>query len=532
MLAPVEWLESSTGDAPVAENSGSDDGGMALATADSATLSGKTVSHYRVLEIIGGGGMGVVYRAEDLKLLRAVALKVLPEELGSDPRALERFGLEARAASILEHSNICSIYEFGEHAGQPFIVMQLLNGQTLRDRMAQAADVTTAQKSSFTVDQMLDIAIQIAQGLEAAHEKGIIHRDIKPANIFITDKGVVKILDFGLAKLLQPSGEKILTAEAETQASRETPVGKPRAAHITRLGVAVGTEGYMSPEQVRSEPVDARTDLFSFGVVLYEMATGRRAFSGETEGHIRAAIAKQSPVAVHELNAELPPSLERVINRALEKERERRYQSAAAMRGDLEAVGLTTDSVTLFRAFAFSVKSSRWKLRQVAAAIAVLLGLIGGGTYWLFSRSRSPIVLTTTDTVVLGDFTNSTNEPVFDGTLRQALGIQLKQPPFLNILSDQKVSETLKLMDRPPDERLTGEIAREVCRRNNSKAVLEGAIAPVGEHYLITLRMVNCETGDTLASAGAEADNRNQVPKEVRNLANQLRGMMANRWPR
>ncbi len=520
LMAPVERVDSSAGDAPSSHDG--DEGALERPSLEPASLSGKTVSHYRVLEIIGGGGMGVVYRAEDIKLGRAVALKVLPEDVGHDPRALERFEREARAASALEHSNICSIYEFGEHEGQPFIVMQLLQGQTLRDRLAAAQSVDArSQASPLAVDELLDIALQIAIGLEAAHDKGIIHRDIKPANIFLTDKGVVKILDFGLAKLLQASETQGPASDVDTQNDLPAHHHKPReATHLTRIGIALGTAAYMSPEQVRGATLDARTDLFSFGVVLYEMATGQRAFGGDTEAVVHAAIAKQTPVPARKLNPMLPPELEPVISKALEKDRAQRYQSAAAMCAELQAVRRGKEPLTPPPSGTpLLPKRKTWRL-VAATAVAVLLGLLGGGLYW---RSRKGTVLTTKDTIVLGDFTNSTNDRVFDGTLRQALAIQLEQSPFLNVLSDQKMSETLKLMNRPVNERPTEEIAREVCLRNNSTALLEGSIAPVGEHYLITLKALDCQTGDSLASAEAEAENRNEVLKDVRKLANQLR---------
>ena len=351
LIAPVERLDSSAGDVtPSTEDSdsedrgqepGGEDGRLERLKLEPAGWAGKTISHYRVLNIIDGGGMGVVYRAQDLKLPRAVAIKFLPEEFGNDPRALERFEREARAASVLEHPNICSIYEFGEHEGQPFIVMQLLQGQTLRQRLAAAhdPDAVAGHEKTLAVHEMLDIAIQAASGLEAAHEKGVIHRDIKPANIFIADKGVVKILDFGLAKLLLPSEPEVQVSEQDTQSDSEMARGRARdAVHLTRPGVAPGTAAYMSPEQVRGEQLDVRTDLFSFGVVLYEMATGQRAFTGETEVTLHAAILKQTPVPVRELNSTVPSELEPIIAKALEKDREQRYQSAAQMRADLETV--------------------------------------------------------------------------------------------------------------------------------------------------------------------------------------------------
>ncbi len=286
-----------------------------------AILTGKKVSHYRVLEVLGGGGMGVVYKAEDLKLGRRVALKFLPEEVVSDAKALERFEREARAASTLDHPNICTIYEFGEHEGQPFIAMSLLEGQTLRDQIA-------ARVAPFTTDELLNLASQIGDGLAAAHDKGIIHRDIKPANIFITNRNEAKILDFGLAKLTD-AGDRGGIPQEETRTA---------AAHdlsLSLTGVAMGTAPYMSPEQVRGEKLDARTDLFSFGLVIYEMATGKQAFSGDTAPALHEAILNRTPVEAREFNHELPPRLEEIIDRALEKDRNFRYQSAAEMRTDL-----------------------------------------------------------------------------------------------------------------------------------------------------------------------------------------------------
>jgi serine/threonine protein kinase len=328
LMVPVERVEA-TADEPSGGEVSSDEGAAVGSKFDLAGLTGRTVSHYRVLDIIGGGGMGVVYRAEDLKLGRRVALKFLPEELGSDPQALDRFSREARAASSLDHPNICAIHEFGEHEGQPFMVMQLLEGQTLRDRLV-AAD------GALPIEELLDIGIQVSDGLQAAHERGIIHRDIKPANIFITDKGVCKILDFGLAKLLAMGDEEELAVQpdAPTVALPAT----SGAAHLTHTGVAMGTAGYMSPEQVRGEKLDARTDLFSFGLVLYEMATGQRPFTGETAAIAHDAIANQTPVPVRELNSTLPPKLIAIIDKALEKDRALRYQSAAQMGADLRSV--------------------------------------------------------------------------------------------------------------------------------------------------------------------------------------------------
>jgi eukaryotic-like serine/threonine-protein kinase len=328
LMVPVQWLDLDD----LLEKVSAEVGGAAVRLQSESGLTGKKVSHYRVLDIIGGGGMGVVYRAEDLKLGRQVALKFLPEELAWDPLTRRRFEREARAASSLDHPNICTIYEVEEHEEQPFLVMQLLDGETLRDRLAAESE----SKSTLPLEESLHIGIGVAQGLQAAHDKGVIHRDIKPANIFLTTAGQVKILDFGIAKLVGSTkdygsdhlrlttGGGIITSRS---CSAETPV--------SRLGATIGTAGYMSPEQVRGEKVDARTDIFSFGLVLYEMASGQRAFSGETAEIQREAIVHQPHVPIHELNSKLPPELEGIINRALQKNRELRYQRASEISSEL-----------------------------------------------------------------------------------------------------------------------------------------------------------------------------------------------------
>jgi eukaryotic-like serine/threonine-protein kinase len=518
--------------------------------AEARGLVGKKVSHYRVLEVIGGGGMGLVYKAEDLKLGRRVALKFLPEELATDFIALQRFDREARTASSLNHPHICTIYEVEEYEGQPFIVMELLEGETLRDRLAASA-------GALGLEEMLDIALQVTDGLGAAHERGIIHRDIKPANIFITNKGACKILDFGLAKLVEvptveepgfspADGEPDLKGrgfsravaapsfevsdlqprpglKAETNDKNDafngTPEGVPLQSWssanstLTRTGSAMGTAAYMSPEQVRGEKLDARTDIFSFGLVLYEMATSRRAFSGDTAANLHNAILTEAPVPVHELNSALPHKLEEVIDKSLQKDRERRYRSAAEMRADLNTVALDIEPAVALR-----TPVRRWKL--LAAITLLIATAVGGAWYW---RSRDTVRLTDQNTIVLAEFANSTGDPVFDGTLRQAMAIQLEQSPFFSVLSDSRVGETLKLMTRPANQRLTGDVAREVCLRNNAKALLSGSIAPVGEHYLLAVKAVNCQTGDSLASAEAEAESRNQVLKALAEIGNQLR---------
>jgi pentatricopeptide repeat protein len=480
----------------------------------STSLIGKKVSHYRVLEIVGGGGMGLVYKAEDLKLGRLVALKFLPDEVATDSMTLQRFEREARTASSLNHPNICTIYEFGEHEGQPFIVMELLEGETLREWISKAQVSAGGERAQLPLDRLLDIAIQITDGLDAAHQKGIIHRDIKPANIFLTTQGQVKILDFGLAKLAT-AGE-VATEELSEDSTQGTQVHLKHETHetiithsLTRTGMAMGTAGYMSPEQVRGEKLDARTDLFSFGLILYEMATGQRAFSGDTAAILKDAILNHTPVSVHELRSTLPLKLGQTINKALVKDREQRYQTAADIRADLEVLTARTQHGLVRR---------HWEL--VISASIVLAAVVGGVLYW---RSHRTMYLSQKDTIVLADFANSTGDPVFDGTLKQALSIQLEQSPYLNVLSDKQVSETLKLMQHPVTERLTEATAQEVCNRTNSRAVLAGLIAPVGDRYRIELKTVDCHSGDTLAATEAESEDRNQVLSTLAEAANRLR---------
>ena len=493
-------------------------------SATTDNLTGKKVSHYRILQVLGGGGMGVVYKAEDLKLGRKVAVKFLPAEMVGDKKAFERLEREARAASALEHNNICPIYELGEHEGQPFIVMQLLQGHTLQEKL----ELASQQKKLLPTNEVLDLALQIVAGLEAAHAKNIIHRDIKPANIFIANRGEVKILDFGLAKIVERDhAANGWPQKALTETSASTPTAAFANLHLTRTGTTVGTAHYMSPEQVRCEALDPGTDVFSFGLVLYEMATSQRAFSGDTVAVVHHAILYQTPLPIKHPNAGLSAGLEPIITKALEKDRSLRYQSAADLRTDLKRLKRDLESGQGSVAVPEPVMSESasvgqrrlWKIALPILAVALLAA--GGFSYRARYFAKR---LTEKDTVVLADFANSTGDPVFDDALETALRVSLRQSPFLNILSDTEVSKTLQLMTRPSGTKLTSDVADELCQRVGSKAYIAGAIGSLGTEYVLGLKAVNCESGDILAQEQVTAASKEKVLDALGTAASRLRG--------
>jgi eukaryotic-like serine/threonine-protein kinase len=471
----------------------------------------RTISHFRIVEKLGAGGMGVVFKAIDTRLDRSVALKFLPDGMTQDSQALERFRREAQAASALNHPGICTIYDIGEQDNAPFIAMEFIDGETLRQHI---------NGKPLPIEQILDLGIQISSAIEAAHSKGIIHRDIKPSNVFVTKDGQAKVLDFGLAKLVSKGVVGSTPADSSSKTTEES---------ISIVGIISGTPAYMSPEHVRGDDLDPRADIFALGLLLYEMATGRAAFGGRTGGAIIEAILTRAPESVRSLNPQLPSQLEEIINKCIEKDRDRRYANAAAVRADLLALrkvtesGQTTVSVSVPAAVAASAQTSasgsRWKTIAVGSAVLIAILALGG---WLYNTRRAH-ALTQADTIVLANFTNKTGDPVFDETLRQGLAAQLQQSPFLSLISEQRIQQELRLMGVPPDSKLSPKMAGDLCQRLGSKVYLGGSISNIGNQYVVGVSAVNCQTGDSVAQQQVTANGKEAVLGALGTASTKLR---------
>jgi eukaryotic-like serine/threonine-protein kinase len=477
----------------------------------------QTISHFRIIEKLGAGGMGVVYKARDTRLERPVALKFLPENMVQDPQALERFRREAHAASALNHPGICTIYDIGEQDHRPFIAMEFIDGETLRQYI---------HGQPLPIEQILDLGVQIADALDVAHAQGIIHRDIKPSNVFVTKRGQAKILDFGLAKLV---AKDLLPPDAQNSSSASTQDS------LSIVGIISGTPAYMSPEHVRGDDLDRRTDIFALGLLVYEMATGQQAFGGKTGGAIIEAILTRTPPSARTLNPQIPPQLEEIINKCLDKDRDRRYATAGAVRTDLQqlkrvsesgqitsstvSVAAVTPAVTATPATHPPARSFGWKSITVAAASVIALLALAG---WLYVSHRGH-GLTQMDTIVLADFINKTGDPIFDDTLRQGLAAQLQQSPFLSLVSEQRIQQTHRLMGLPPDSKLSPAIAGDLCLRAGGAAYLTGAISSIGSQYVIGVSAINCQTGDSLAVEQVTANGKENVLKALGEASTKLR---------
>jgi serine/threonine protein kinase/tetratricopeptide (TPR) repeat protein len=490
-------------------------------------MIGLAIGPYRVIRQLGAGGMGVVYEAEDTRLGRRVAIKFLPEDLQADEEAVQRFMREARVVSNLNHPHICTLHDVGTHPSTPdrssdaqpvgrsgqarqFMVMELLQGQSLKERIG---------RGPLPIDETLELGAQMADALDAAHSQGIVHRDVKPANLFITSRGHLKVLDFGVAKLGHAK-------------SREPDVTMAESGQLTTMGTTIGTVSYMSPEQARGQEIDARSDVFSAGVVLYEMATGQLPFKGATVATIFEGLLTKQPAPPSQLNGQVPVEFDRIIAKALEKDAETRYQSAADLRADLKRLKRTRDTGVLSTAPALPAastahpaaappaRSASWKAPLFVGAPLLTVLLAAG--FWFYRTTATP-ALTSRDGVVLSPVMNRTGDTMFDDTLGEALALQLRQSPFLNVVPDQQVQATLRLMGRDPMTPVTGEVGREVCQRAGARALLGGTIAMLGSAYVLTLSAHDCVDGTVLAEQQTQAASKETVLTELGAAASRFR---------
>ncbi|MEO8073776.1 MAG: serine/threonine-protein kinase, partial [Acidobacteriota bacterium] len=444
-------------------------------------FNGKSqLGHYRILSQLGAGGMGEVFLAEDTRLERKVALKLLPEKFSADSEPLNRFKQEAKAASALNHPNIITVYEIGDYKGTNFIATEFIDGKTLRERM----------KDRLTFDEILSIVIQTSEALSAAHQAGIVHRDIKPANIMIRPDGYVKVLDFGLAKLIEQN-----KAEAE-DATRKLVKTSP--------GVVMGTVAYMSPEQARGKDIDARSDVFSFGIVLYEMLAGKVPFAGETMTDVLAAIINSEPQPLSSFAVHLPKELQRIVNKTLKKKREQRYHSTRDLLNDLKEL---RDELLLESKLDQTAAPNKSESSQTSQP---RLSISSGGS-------------SVKDSILLTEFENSTGEAIFDQTLKTALAFALAQSPFLDIFPDAKVSQALRLMGRAPGERVSKDLGYEICLRQGLKAFITGTISNFGNVYVLTLEAINARSGESLGREFEQVSSREEVLNALSRAATGLR---------
>src|SRR5436309_823632 len=492
------------------------------------------LDHYEIRSLLGKGGMGEVYLAEDMRLHRKVALKILPAAVATDEDRMRRFEQEATAAAALNHPHIAHIYEIGESAGTHFIAIEHIDGDTLRDKI---------HRDKAPLEKLLKYLTQVAEGLAKAHAAGIVHRDLKPDNIMITRDDYAKILDFGLAKLVETERSLGLGSSPASE------IGTRIMAQQSLAGMVMGTAGYMSPEQAQGKvkEIDQRSDIFSFGCILFEATTGHKPFEGEDILDSLHKIVHAPTPQIKEINAKAPNELQRIVRRCLAKDPEERYQTikdvalelkevrqgmtgaavdtSVPSSGSTETLGqqTTEQSATSTSSAEYLVSQIKSHKRSAAIALTALVVAAAVLAYFFYFKHKRAPALSDQDTILIADFVNTTGDAVLDGTLKTALAVQLEQSPYLNLLSDERVREMLRYMERSPDERVTKEIAREICERQGLKAFLAGTVSNLGSHYVISLEAINAHTGDVIARQQEEAESKEQVLRTLGEAATKLR---------